>query len=164
MKTWVEIIRENDFCLEGNWDHLPVCLGHMLYCIASSTQYNLAFFVAKRIEFVRRQPRMILPYGMLLTRLYHRVKSDFPELSSDQYVLLDRVMYPFSQQQVRKTIKYYGTKRGRHSTSSLSSSAFDYPSSFHHIDDDNDEADEGTSRVSIPSPTSYVNSLSNDVP
>ncbi|GJV02115.1 hypothetical protein Tco_1335684 [Tanacetum coccineum] len=35
---------------------------------------------------------------------------------------------------------------------------------LHHIDDNNDEADKGTSRVSTPYPTTYVNSLSNDVP
>ncbi|GJT86052.1 hypothetical protein Tco_1067769 [Tanacetum coccineum] len=55
------------------------------------------------------------------------------------------------------------TLRGCHSTSS-SSFAFNHPSSSHHVDDDNDEEDEGTSRASTPSPTSYVNSLSNDVP
>ncbi|GKE19028.1 hypothetical protein Tco_1426605 [Tanacetum coccineum] len=82
MKTWVEIIRENVFCLGGNRDHLPACLGHMLYCIATTTRYNLACFVAKRMELVTRQARLILPYGMLLTRWYDHVMSNFPELSS----------------------------------------------------------------------------------
>ncbi|GJR73158.1 hypothetical protein Tco_0085523 [Tanacetum coccineum] len=58
----------------------------------------------------------------------------------------------------------YGTKRGRHFTSASSSSAFDHPLSSHHIDDDNEENDEGTSRTSIPSPTRFVNSLSNEIP
>ncbi|GJV27012.1 hypothetical protein Tco_1383460 [Tanacetum coccineum] len=84
--------------------------------------------------------------------------------SGEQYVRYDRVMYPLAQQHERKTRKDYGTKRGRHSTSASSSSAFDHPSSSHHIDKDNDENDEGTSQVSTPSPTAYVNSLSNDVP
>ncbi|GJR21682.1 DNA-directed DNA polymerase [Tanacetum coccineum] len=35
IKTWVNIIRENVFCLGGNWDHVPACLCHMLYCIAT---------------------------------------------------------------------------------------------------------------------------------
>ncbi|GJS36613.1 hypothetical protein Tco_0534995 [Tanacetum coccineum] len=90
--------------------------------------------------------------------------SNFPKLSSDQYVLYDRVIYPLAQQHERKTRKDYGTKRGRHFTSASSSSAFDHPSSSHHVDDDNDDADKGTSPVSTPSPTSYVNFLSNDVP
>ncbi|GKF07694.1 hypothetical protein Tco_0041918, partial [Tanacetum coccineum] len=55
-------------------------------------------------------------------------------------------------------------KRGRPSTSASPSSAFDHPSSSYHVDDDNDENEEGTSRASTPSPTRFVNSLSNDVP
>ncbi|GJW81910.1 hypothetical protein Tco_0145885 [Tanacetum coccineum] len=90
--------------------------------------------------------------------------SNFLELSSDRYVLYDRVRYPLAQQHERKTRKDYDTKKGRHSTSASSSSAFDHPSSPHYIDDDNDVADEDTSRISTLSPTSYVNSLSDDVP
>ncbi|GKD90697.1 hypothetical protein Tco_1366204, partial [Tanacetum coccineum] len=71
-----------------SWSH------SLLYRVLN--EYNLAFFVAKQMEFVRRQPRMILPYGMFLSRLYHRVMSNFLELSSDQYVLFDRVMYPLA--------------------------------------------------------------------
>ncbi|GJS43957.1 retrovirus-related pol polyprotein from transposon TNT 1-94 [Tanacetum coccineum] len=62
-----------------------------------------------------------------------------------------------------KDSKGYGTKRGRHSTSS--SSTFDQPSSSHLNDDDDDDGnDEGTSRASTPSPTRFVNSLTNEVP
>ncbi|GKB78019.1 hypothetical protein Tco_0944914 [Tanacetum coccineum] len=64
----------------------------------------------------------------------------------------------------QKTRKDYGTKRGRHSTFVSSSSAFGQPSSSNHIDDDNDGNDEGTSHASTPSPTHFVNSLSNDIP
>ncbi|GJX39513.1 hypothetical protein Tco_0252816 [Tanacetum coccineum] len=70
--------------------------------------------------------------------------------ASSEYVLFDHAMYPLDQQQVRKIRKDYGTKRGRHSTSS-SSSAFDHPSSFHHVDDDNDEADEEEHRSGLKS-------------
>ncbi|GJZ72915.1 hypothetical protein Tco_0637061 [Tanacetum coccineum] len=80
----------------------------------------------------------------------------------DYYDLHDRVMYPLTAQQERKTQKDYGTKRGRHSISS--SSAFDQPSSSNLNYDDDDENDEGTSRASTPSPTIFVNSLTNEVP
>ncbi|GJZ94047.1 hypothetical protein Tco_0666250 [Tanacetum coccineum] len=86
------------------------------------------------------------------------------EFSNDNYVLYDRVMYPLITQQERKNRKGYGTKRGRPSTSTFSSSAFHQPSSSHHIDDDNDGNNEGTSRASTPSPTHFVNSLSNNIP
>ncbi|GKC08376.1 hypothetical protein Tco_0999986 [Tanacetum coccineum] len=87
-------------------------------------RYNLAYFIAKRMEFVTKQPLLILPYE-------------------------------------RKTRKDYGTRRGHSST--YSSSAFGQPSSSHPNDDDNDGNDEGTSHASTPSPTRFVNSLSNNI-
>ncbi|GKA71151.1 retrovirus-related pol polyprotein from transposon TNT 1-94, partial [Tanacetum coccineum] len=162
MKTWVEIIQENVFCLGGTRDYVSACMCHMLFCIATYTQYNIAYFIAKRIEFVTKQARLILPYGMLLTRMFEHVMSENPELSNPLYVLHDRVMYPLAAQQERKTRKDYGTRRGRSSTSP--SSAFGQPPSSHPNDDDNDGNDEGTSRASIPSPTRFVNSLTNGVP
>nr|GEV72560.1 hypothetical protein [Tanacetum cinerariifolium] len=116
------------------------------------------------MELVTHQPRLILPYGMLFTRLYNHLMSNFPELSSDRYVLYDHVMYPLAPQHVRKMQKDYGMKKGRHSTSASFSFAFGHISSCHHVDDDNDKDNKDTSRVSTPSPTRYVNSLSNDVP
>ncbi|GJR36657.1 retrovirus-related pol polyprotein from transposon TNT 1-94 [Tanacetum coccineum] len=54
-----------------------------------SERYNLAYFVARRMEFVTKQPRLILPYGMLLTRLFNHVMSESPKLLNDRYVLYD---------------------------------------------------------------------------
>ncbi|GKC59872.1 retrovirus-related pol polyprotein from transposon TNT 1-94 [Tanacetum coccineum] len=114
-------------------------------------------------EFVTKQARLILPYGMLLTRLFKYVISESPELYNKSYVLYNRVMYPLTAQQERMTRKDYGTKRGRHSTSS--SFSFVQPPSSHLNDDDDDDGnDEGTSRASTPSPTRFVNSLTNKVP
>ncbi|GJY34267.1 hypothetical protein Tco_0418736 [Tanacetum coccineum] len=70
-------------------------------------------------------------------------------------------MYPLTAQQERKTRKDYGMRRGHHSTSS--SSAFGQPSSS-YLNDDDDGNDEGTSRASTPSPTRFVNSLTNKIP
>ncbi|GJR71184.1 hypothetical protein Tco_0083549 [Tanacetum coccineum] len=69
LKPLEEIIRENVFCLGGNWDHVPACLCYMLY-VVHSEKFNLAYFMAKRMEWVTRQKRLILPYGMLLTHLF----------------------------------------------------------------------------------------------
>ncbi|GJX95665.1 hypothetical protein Tco_0351463 [Tanacetum coccineum] len=162
MKSWVEIIRENPFCLGGNWDHVTAFLCHMLYCIAKSKPYNLAFFVAKRMEWVSRQAGLILPYGMLLTRLFTYVMSIHPELFNDRFVLYDRVMNPLAIQHERKKRKDYGTKRGIHSTLTSFSSAFNHQSSSHH--EDANENDEVTSRASIPSPIRFVDSLPDDIP
>ncbi|GJV21599.1 hypothetical protein Tco_1370619 [Tanacetum coccineum] len=86
---------------------------------------------------------------------------EYPELSSDFYVLYDRVMNPLVVQLGRKVQRDHSMRRGRPSTSS---STFDQPSSSHLNDDDDDENNEGTSRASTPSPIRYVNSLTNQVP
>ncbi|GJZ49875.1 retrovirus-related pol polyprotein from transposon TNT 1-94 [Tanacetum coccineum] len=109
-----------------------------------------------------KQKWLILPYGMLLTRLFNVIMNENPELNNESYVLYDRVMNPLAAQQERKPKKDRGMRRGRHSTSS--SSAFDQPSSSHLNDDDDDGNGEGTSRASTPSPIRYVNSLTNQVP
>ncbi|GJW98619.1 hypothetical protein Tco_0180427 [Tanacetum coccineum] len=79
-------------------------------------------------------------------------------LSSDSYVLYDRVMNPLAAQLEQKVRRDRGMRRGHPSTSS---STFDQPSSSHLNDDGNNE---GTSRASTPSPIRYVNSLTNQVP
>ncbi|GJZ90417.1 hypothetical protein Tco_0662344 [Tanacetum coccineum] len=146
----------------GNRDHVPACLCYMLYCVVHSEKFNLAYFMAKRMEWVTRQKRLILPYGMLLTRLFKVIMNENPELNNESYVLYDDVHeIPLAAQQERKPRKDRGTRRGRHSTSS--SSAFDQPSSSHLNDDDDDGNGEGTSRASTPSPIRYVNSLTNQV-
>ncbi|GKE40508.1 hypothetical protein Tco_1463913 [Tanacetum coccineum] len=113
------------------------------------------------MEFVTKQARLIIPYDMLLTRLFKYVMGESPELFNESYVLYDHVMYPLTAQQERKTRKDCGMKRGLHSTSS--SSAFGQPSSSHlNDDDDDDDNDKGTSHASTPSPTRFVNSLTNE--
>ncbi|GKA03998.1 hypothetical protein Tco_0676779 [Tanacetum coccineum] len=107
--------------------------------------------------WVTKQTRLILPYGMLLTRLFTFIMNGYPELNNESYVLYDRVMTPLAAQLEQKPRRDRGMRRGRHSTSS--SSAFDQPSSSHLNDDD----DEGTSRASTPSSIRYVNSLTNQV-
>nr|GEU52985.1 pentatricopeptide repeat-containing protein [Tanacetum cinerariifolium] len=96
MKPWVDIIRENAICLGGHRDHVSAGLCRMLYCIETSTPYNLAFFILKRMENTRNKPKELLPYGMLLTRLFKHVVSVFPKLAIDHYLSHDRVMHPLT--------------------------------------------------------------------
>ncbi|GKE49808.1 hypothetical protein Tco_1481066 [Tanacetum coccineum] len=115
----------------------------MLYCIVKSEQYNLAYFIAKRMELVTKQPQLIIPYGMLLTCLFKHVMTMSHGLLDHYYDLYNRVMYPLTAQQERQTQKDYGTKRGRHSTSS--SFAFCQPSSSYLNDDDDDDGNDKAS-------------------
>ncbi|GJT64251.1 hypothetical protein Tco_1015731 [Tanacetum coccineum] len=151
LKPLEEIIWENVFCLGGNRDHVPACLCYMLYCVVHSKRFNLAYFMAKRMEWVTKQKRLILPYGMLLTRLFKFIVRENPELENESYVLYDRVMNPLAAQLERKPRRDRDTRRGCHSTSS--SSAFDQPSSSHLNDDDDGwEIDNGP-RVQALLPT-----------
>nr|GEU91752.1 ribosomal protein L7Ae/L30e/S12e/Gadd45 [Tanacetum cinerariifolium] len=129
--------------------------------LLTQKKFNLAYYMAKQIEWVTKQSRLIIPYGMLLTHLFKFVMIESPELLNESYVLYDLVMNPLIAQQERKTRKDRGIKRGRRSTSS--SSAFDQPSTS-HLNDDDDGNGEGTSHASTPSPIRFVNSLTNDVP
>nr|GEV73400.1 ribonuclease H-like domain-containing protein [Tanacetum cinerariifolium] len=156
-----KIIRENVFCLGGNRDHVPTCLCYMLYCVANFEKFNLAHFMAKQMERVTKQARLILPYGMLLTCLFDFIIDENPKLQNESYVLYDRVMNPLAAQLERKPRKDRGMRRGRHSTSF---SNFNEPSSSHLNNDDDDGNNEWTSRASTPSPIRYVNSLTNQVP
>ncbi|GKA12207.1 hypothetical protein Tco_0691753 [Tanacetum coccineum] len=96
--------------------------------------FNLAYYMAKRIEWVTKQGRLILPYGMLLTRLFKFIMNEYLELYNESYVLYDRLMNPLAAQLERKLRRDHGTRRGRPSTSS---STFDKPSLSHlNYDDD----------------------------
>nr|GEV10535.1 hypothetical protein [Tanacetum cinerariifolium] len=129
----------------------------ILYCYRKT--YNLAYFIAKRIELSEVNPNLTLPYGMFLTCLFNHVMGMHPHLVGDQYVIVDKVMLPLIVEQPRKVRKDAAIKRSRHSTSS--SFAFHHGSSSHQNDEDNDELiDEVTSRNSTHYPRSYYNSLS----
>ncbi|GJX43405.1 retrovirus-related pol polyprotein from transposon TNT 1-94, partial [Tanacetum coccineum] len=149
-----EEVEENIFCLGGNRDHVPACLCYILYYVANFEKFNLAYYMAKQMEWVTKQARIILPYDMLLTRLFKFIFDENPKLQNESYVLYDRVMNPLAAQLERKSRKDRGTSRGHHSASS--SSAFDQPSSSHLNDDDDDRNGEETSRA-----IRYVNSLTN---
>ncbi|GJY36258.1 hypothetical protein Tco_0421636 [Tanacetum coccineum] len=100
----------------GHRDHVSACLCHMLYCIETSTPYNLAFFILKRMEKTRNKPNELLPYGMLLTRLFKHVVSVSPKLAFDRYL-----MHPLAPHYERKTRADRGKKRP-HETNASSSS------------------------------------------
>ncbi|GJY36487.1 hypothetical protein Tco_0421865 [Tanacetum coccineum] len=111
LKPLEEIIRENVFCLGGNRDHVPACLCYMLYCTVHSKRFNLAYYMAKRMEW----------------------------LNNESYIMYDRFMTPLAAQLERKPRRDRGTRRGHHSTSS--STFDQPSSSYLNNDDDdgNDE-------------------------
>ncbi|GKA15365.1 hypothetical protein Tco_0695112 [Tanacetum coccineum] len=163
MKPWVDVIGENVICLGGHRDHVSACLCHMLYCIETSTPYNLAFFILKQMEKTRNKPKELLPYGMILTRLFKHVVSIFPELAINHYISYDRVMHPLAPHYEQKTRSDHGKKRPRDSNASSSSTTLNHPSSSHSLDDIVDENDEESFRSNSSSPSQNVSSSSNVV-
>ncbi|GKE56033.1 hypothetical protein Tco_1495218 [Tanacetum coccineum] len=162
-KPWIDIIRENAICLGGHRDHVSAYLCHMLYHIKTSTPYNQAFFILKRIEKTRNKPKKLLPYGMLLTRLFKHVVSIFPELAIDHYLSYDRVMHPLAPHYEQKTRSDHGKKRPRDSNASSFSTTLNHPSSFHPLDDIVYENDEELFHSNSFSPSQNVSSSSNVV-
>ncbi|GJW13835.1 hypothetical protein Tco_0017968 [Tanacetum coccineum] len=153
MKLWVDIIRENTICLGGHKDHIFACLCHILYCIKTSTLYNLAFFILKRMEKSQNKPKKLLPYGMLLTRLFKHVVSVFPELAINHYILHDRIMHPLAPHYERKTRSNHGKKRPHESNASSSSTTLNHPSASHPLDDTIDENDDESFHFNSSSPS-----------
>ncbi|GJU48993.1 retrovirus-related pol polyprotein from transposon TNT 1-94 [Tanacetum coccineum] len=161
MKPWVEIIRENTICLGGHRDHVSACLCHMLYCIETSTPYNLAFFILKRMEKTRFKPKKLLPYGMLLTRLFKHVVSVSPELAFDHFLSHDRAMHPLAPHYERKTRADRGKERSRGSNASSSSTTLNHPSSSLPLDHIVDENDDESFHSNSSSPSLQISSSSN---
>ncbi|GJW89723.1 hypothetical protein Tco_0167276 [Tanacetum coccineum] len=63
------------------------------------------------MEKTRFKPKEVLPYGMLLTRLFKHVVSVSPELAFDRYLSHDRAMHPLALHYERKTRADHGKKR-----------------------------------------------------
>ncbi|GJV20436.1 hypothetical protein Tco_1369456 [Tanacetum coccineum] len=148
-----ELIHENVFGLGGHRDHLPASLAHMLYLIVVKEQYNLAYFFVKRIECARATSTANLPYDMFLTHLYRHVMEHYPHLDNGIYNIVDQFMRPLALKQTRKPQSDCG--KARHFVSSTSAH-HNYGSTSHQGDDDEDD---GASRASTPSPTTYLNFL-----
>ncbi|GKC12888.1 hypothetical protein Tco_1009670 [Tanacetum coccineum] len=115
------------------------------------------------MEKTRSQPKELLPYGILLTRLFKHVVSVFPELAIDHYISHDRVMHPLDPLYERKTRSDHGKKRPRESNASSSSTTLNHPSSSHPLDDTLDENDDESFHSNSSSPSQNISSLSNVV-
>ncbi|GKE79989.1 hypothetical protein Tco_1549989, partial [Tanacetum coccineum] len=103
----------------------------------------------------RATPKAHLPYGMFLTHLFRYVMEHYPHLDNGIYNVVDQVMRPLALRPTRKPRSDRVIHKARHSVSF--SSTHHYGSSSHQEDDDDNER---ISRASTPSPTAYLNSLS----
>nr|GEX72903.1 cytochrome P450 [Tanacetum cinerariifolium] len=104
-------------------------------------------------EKTQSKPKELLPYGMILTRLFKHVVSVFSELAIDRYISHDRVMHPFALHYERKMRSYRSKKRPRESNASSSSTALNHPSFSHPLDDTLDENDDESFHSNSSSPS-----------
>ncbi|GJU70929.1 hypothetical protein Tco_1262334 [Tanacetum coccineum] len=117
------------------------------------------------MEKTRSKPKELLPYGMLLTRLFKHIVSISPELAFNHYLAHDRAMHPLTPHYDRKTQADQGKKRPRESNASSSSTTQNHPSSSLLLDAIVDEKyDDSFHSNSSSSPSKNVSSLSNVVP
>ncbi|GJY33547.1 hypothetical protein Tco_0418016 [Tanacetum coccineum] len=98
----------------------------------------------------------LLPYGMLLTRLFKHVVSASPELAFDRYLSHDQAMHILAPHYERKTRADRGKKRPRESNASSSSTTQNPPSSSLLIDAMVDENDEESFHSNSSSPSQHV--------
>ncbi|GJX13782.1 hypothetical protein Tco_0205540 [Tanacetum coccineum] len=70
------VIRENVYSAIGNRDHTQAVIALMLYCLQSGQPFNLAYFIIRRMYFFRDRRDKVLPYGMILTRLFKNLKAN----------------------------------------------------------------------------------------
>ncbi|GJS21383.1 hypothetical protein Tco_0450015 [Tanacetum coccineum] len=110
------------------------------------------------MEKTRNKPKELLPYGMLLTKLFKHVVSISPELVFDRYLSHDQAMHPLAPHYERKTRADRGKKRPCETNASSSSTTQNPPSSSLLIDAMVDENDDESFHSNSSSPSQHVSS------
>ncbi|GJZ05169.1 retrovirus-related pol polyprotein from transposon TNT 1-94 [Tanacetum coccineum] len=97
------VIRKNVYSAIGNRDHTQAVIALMLYCLENGQPFNLAYFIIRRMYFFRNQKDKVLPYGMILTRLFNHLKANMAEHTFDAcYKLVPRKMSSLKAKQPKK--------------------------------------------------------------
>ncbi|GJU69520.1 hypothetical protein Tco_1255779 [Tanacetum coccineum] len=115
------------------------------------------------MERTRFKPKELLPYGMLLTRLFKHVVSISPELAFDHYLSHDRAMHPLAPHYERKTRADQGKKRPCEPNASSSSTTQNPSSLSLQIDVITDDNDVESPQSNSSSPSQTISSSSNVV-
>ncbi|GJV04958.1 hypothetical protein Tco_1338527 [Tanacetum coccineum] len=97
------VIRENVYFAIGNRDQSQAVIALMLYCLQNEQPFNLAYFIIRRMYFFRDRKDNVLPYGMILTRLFRNLKANMVEHPFDaRYKLVPRKMSLLKAKQPKK--------------------------------------------------------------
>ncbi|GJZ27963.1 copia protein [Tanacetum coccineum] len=85
MRSWNEIIQDNAFGTQNDSPFLLASSCHMMYCILTSTPFNFAYFLTKRVKKIKNKPNSLMPYGMILNSLYDYLIKINPHIRKSQY-------------------------------------------------------------------------------
>ncbi|GKA44067.1 hypothetical protein Tco_0736791 [Tanacetum coccineum] len=95
--------KENVYSAIGNRDHTQAIIALMLYCLENGQPFNLAYFIIRRMYYSGYQRDKILPYGMILTRLFKNLKANMVDHPFDEsYILFPRKMLSLKAKQPKK--------------------------------------------------------------
>ncbi|GJU59075.1 hypothetical protein Tco_1236841 [Tanacetum coccineum] len=108
------------------------------------------------MEKTRFKPKELLPYGMLLTRLFKYAVSVSSELAFDHYLSHDRSKLLIAPHYERKIRSDRGKKRPREQNASSSFTTQNHPSSSSPLDHMVDENDDESFHSNSSSPSQQV--------
>ncbi|GKC42732.1 hypothetical protein Tco_1060454 [Tanacetum coccineum] len=118
------VIRENVYSAIGNKDHTQAVISLMLYCLENGQPFNLAYFIIRRMYFFRDRKDKVLPYGMILTRLFKNLKANMAEHPFDEhYKLIPRKMSSLKAKQPKKPPLKRARNVGKSKRTQLSTSS-----------------------------------------
>ncbi|GJT48205.1 hypothetical protein Tco_0974362 [Tanacetum coccineum] len=87
------VIRENIYSAIGNRDHTQAIIALMLYYLENGQPFNLAYFIIRKMYFYRDRQDKVIPYRMILTRLFKNLKANMKKHPFDErYKLVPRKM------------------------------------------------------------------------
>ncbi|GKD73185.1 hypothetical protein Tco_1331467 [Tanacetum coccineum] len=144
--------KENVYSAIGNRDHTQEIIALMLNCLENRQPFNLAYFIIRRMYYFRDRRDKVLPYGMILTRLFKILKANMVDHPFDErYILVPRKMSSLKAKQPKKpptkrTRNVGKSKRAQLTTSSSSNSP---------------PSDNGDLPSTKLSPRSYIRALPN---
>ncbi|GJV28847.1 hypothetical protein Tco_1385295 [Tanacetum coccineum] len=118
------VIRENVYSAIGNRDRTQEVIALMLYFLENRQPFNLAYFIIRRMYFFRDRRDKVLPYGMILTRLFKNLKANMAQGSFDEcYKLVPRKMSSLKAKQPKKPPPKRTRNVGKSKRSQLSTSS-----------------------------------------
>ncbi|GJS96012.1 hypothetical protein Tco_0802980 [Tanacetum coccineum] len=118
------VIRENVYSAIGNRDHTQEVIALMLYFLENRQPFNLAYFIIRRMYFFRDRRVKVLPYSMILTRLFKNLKANMAQGSFDErYKLILKKMSSLKAKKPNKSPPKRTRNVGKSKRTQLSTSS-----------------------------------------